>query len=331
MRPLRRWFLVTGVLLFVHACASNPFSKVGGQTELPNELAKFEVMTDLPSPTPKPSPTPTATPPVKGKKRKKGEVKVAEPTPSPGPVATELEYPSRRPEVDPLAVGEEAIYEVIYWPISAGDVFIETLPYKVINERQVYHIRWRVVSSSAANLLYRVNDMLESYMDYDGLFTHRFHQVLDESKQSKDAIEIYDQEKAQTFFWVRHSRAEGYTEKREYLAAPRFAQDWVSALYYLRMVPYRIGVPILFPLIFEGKVWEGIVIPEKRETISTVIGSKKAIVMRLEPKIDGRNVGVGRAWYSDDESRVLLKLEVKVKIGAIVFRLRQYKPGTPPS
>ena len=100
-------------------------------------------------------------------------------------------------------MGERHVFEITYFGMVAGDFTLDVLPHKRINGRQVYHVRGHALSSNLFSLFYRIDDIVETYFDYEGLFSHRFHLKLDETKQTRDSLELNDSEKKQTFFWNR--------------------------------------------------------------------------------------------------------------------------------
>lgn len=351
--------LVALLTAYAAGCASGTLGKVSGSDELPKEISpdlkqKFEVMEQSaqPQPIPQVSGTPGAVLAAgdasqggekpsahskKKKKRKHGHKKskqasdevVAAPSPTPAP----LEYPSRRPAKEPIWVGEKLSFDVSYFGVSAGEFKLEALPHKMIAGREVYHIRGNAVTSKVFNLFYRLNDMVETFIDFQGVFSHRFHIVLDETKQARDALELYDAEKAQTFYWNRWNHKErGYTETKEFDPAPRFAQDSLSVLYYLRTVPLPDGAVVTVPVVSEGKNWEAVVTVLRRETMRTPMGKVSTIVVKPETRYQGilKKQGDSFLWLTDDDRRVPVRLEAKVKVGTVVANLNFFEPGKSP-
>jgi hypothetical protein len=326
-----------------------------GSEELPKELSpelkqRFEVMEQAGQPQPMPSVVPVASPSpsplplasdVNGKKnskrggkgRKKG-AKGGEPqaAASPAPTAAFV-YPDRRPAKDPLWTGEKLTFDVSYFAVSAGLFTLEILPHKKINDREVYHIRGNAVTSQVFNLFYRLNDSVETFLDFQGLFSHRFHIVLDETQQSRDALELYDHEKAQTYYWNRWNHKErGYTETKEFQTMPRFGQDSLSVLYYLRTLPLPDGSVTTIPVVSEGKSWDAVVTVLRRERMSTPMGWRQVIVLKPETRFQGvlKKQGDSFLYLTDDENRIPVRLEAKVRIGTVVGALIAYEPGSPP-
>lgn len=351
------------ILLFtvLVACAGGgQLMKLERNSELPKELPpevqeKFEVVEVLEAKDKlisKTAPLPvevTEHIPKQIKKRKKKEkkqLKIVESLPvsttQPSQLKTNpvvqsqssFEYPVRRPEKSAIWIGEKQVYDVSYFGISAGDFIVKALPFKMVSGRKVYHIQGTAVSSSMFSLFYRLNDLVESFIDYDGIFTHRFHILLDETKQARDALELNDSEKGQTYYWNRWQRKnQPFLETKEYFAVKPFSQDSLSALYYLRSIPLPDGAVITFPVINEGKTWDAVITVLRREIVDSPLGKVRAIVLRPEAKYQGvlKKQGDQFLWLTDDERRFMLRLEAKVKIGTVVAKLKEIELGTPPT
>ncbi|MBI2712643.1 MAG: DUF3108 domain-containing protein [Bdellovibrio sp.] len=242
-------------------------------------------------------------------------------------------YPTRRPASDPIWISERMVFGIYYFGVAAGEFSLDVLPFKTIHDRKVYHIRGQARSTPVFSLFYRLNDLVESFFDYDGNFSHRFHIVIDESKQRRDAIELNDSEKKETFYWNRWERKDTpFTETKQYGKIEPFSQDSLSALYYLRTVPLEVGKVFVFPVVSEGKSWEAVCTVLRKEEFSAPTGKVKAWVIRPQMRENGeiKNKEDSFIWISDDERRVPLRVEAKVKVGTIVAKLWKFEPGMKP-
>lgn len=309
-------------------CASGTLGRLSGSDELPKDLPKevqdrFEIReSDVASATP--TPAPVLAKPEKGKKKKGAKV----PTPKPGPFT----IPYRRIEPDPLWVDEVMEFELSFLGIPAARFEFTILPYKMIGSRKTYHMRGNLTSLSVFNMIYKLNDQVESFMDYEGLFSHRYHLVQDESGQSRDQLELYDSEKGEMYYWNRQKGKEGpMNEQREFAPIQPLVQDYMSAFYSARSKTWKEGSVYTFPMAHEKKQVEGLLTYIRRESIHTILGDTPAIVLRPQVREGGQlKGGEIYIWVSDDTRRVLLRLEAKVRIGTVIGWLRNYSPGTPP-
>ena len=270
------------------------------------------------------SPTPTPGPVSAGKKTKKAS----------GAKKAAFVIPNRRSSLNPVWVGEKMTLEITYLGMSAGDFVAEVMPMKSVNERKVYHLKGGAQSSSIFSLFYKVNDWMESYWDFEGLFSHRFHLVLDQTRQSRDALELYDSEKKSAFYWNRRNHVtKGYEEKKETTTIPPWPQDAFSILYFIRQLPLEDGKVYTVPVISEGKAWEAVITVMRREKCDYPGVKTTCIVVRPQTRFEGvmrQDRGDSLLWLTDDDRRFLVQMEAKVKIGTVNAVLKKVELGAKP-
>ncbi len=310
------------------ACVSGSIRHISFTNELPTDLpkelqARFEVNdSTLPL-------KPLASKQISKKKvknrKKKSEKRDA--------LVKTFIYPHRRPAKDPIWIGEKLVYSISYFGMAAGDFLLEVMPFKAIGGRKVYHFKGNAISSAVFSVFYRLNDVVESYFDFDGAFSHRFHIVLDESKQSRDALELNDSEKQQTFYWNRwHPKDGQFAETKLFAPIASFSQDSLSALYYIRTVDLPTGTSVTIPIVSEGKTWEAICNVVRREMKDTPLGRVQTIVIQPDTKFEGvlKKNGESLLWLTDDDRHIPVRLEAKVKIGTVVASLKKIELGINP-
>ncbi len=320
--------IVVVAILLLSACSSSNLRKFD-EGDISKELSadaakKFEVK-DVGSSTP--TPTPVATPSSKSAKLsskskskiKKVEASMASPSPTP------FTPPTRRMEPMPFELGEKLSYDIRYVGVTAGTLALETLPVKEMNGRKVYHLQAKVKTMKIFELVYRVNDLVESFWDYDGLYSHRFTMDLDESKQTRKLIELYDYEKKKSLYWNRVDHVEkGQKDEKQSYDIALWSQDPISALYYLRAakLPTEPGKEFRFPLIIDGKPWEGVMHYVRKEKIYAGGKDRVANVYTFDNYQNGELKNKNNTiWVSDDERRYVLRVEAKVKVGSFAVAL----------
>lgn len=318
------WFplILTSVLVQLTGCSSTHLRKFDGEDigkEISTDVAnKFEVKDIGASATPAPEPTPSA--PAPRSKQKKKVKAGAEPA-SKAPVVPIV----RRVEPMPFDVGERLSYDLRYIGVTAATFETEVLPAKQISDRKVLQLRAHAKTLSLFELVYRVDDTMESYWDFDGLYSHRFTMNLDESKQTRKVIELYDYDKNQSLYWNRVDHVEkGFKEQKENYTIKPMSQDPLSSLFFLRVAPlpstpqgeYRM------PVVMDGKPWESVIRYLRTETIYAGGKNREARVYHLENYEQGeiRNRD-NTVWISTDEHRYLLRVETKVKVGSFAVAL----------
>jgi len=316
--------LIMSSSLILKGCASSRLKKFHSPESLPEEIpeemrGKFDVSTKESS-SPEPSSPSPQTQVISEKKASAPPIR-----------PKKIKYPQRRPQKPPMWIGEQQVFDITYFGMLAGQFTLNLLPYKKVGDRQVYHAKGVARSSALFSLFYSIDDSVETFFDYEGLFSHRFHLKLDETKQTRDSLELNDSETQKTFYWNRwHHHRKGYIErKKSYKMKAPFPQDSLSALYYVRTLPLKMGKSYRFPVVSEGKTWEAEMKVIRRETMNTPLGEVKTIVVQPFTRFKGvlKQKGKSYLWFTDDARRWLVRLEAKVKIGSVVAEWVKYRPG----
>lgn len=242
-------------------------------------------------------------------------------------------FPSRRiPGQDPVRVGEKSIYEVTYLGAAAGELEMRVESFKTVMHRKVYHLVGHARTNSiVSSILYRVDDVITSYLDYSGLFSHRYELKRNESKLTRESLELFDHAKGEEYYGFQQNHVKhGYEEGKEVKPITPFAQDSFSALFYLRFLPLEVGKQFVFPVVSEGKSWDAVADVLRREVCETPMGRKDCFVIRPETRYQGvaqqTKRGPSYLWVTDDDRRVIVRVEAKVKIGTVVADLKSFKP-----
>jgi hypothetical protein len=320
--------------LLLTACASAP---PPSSADLPDEkdfgvptaLAdKFLVKQEGPIP---PAPEPAPAPETKSKKGKKGK-KEAVAKPEKKAETKKDSWPNRWTMAPFFHPGERYRFDITYFGATAGELVLELLQPKTVANRPVYHIRGTARTTSVFSLFYRMNDVAESFMDSEGLFSHKFTLKLDESLQQRDLLELYDQQGHKVHYWSKldHKKKGKKLDQFEF-DSEAYTQDGLSAFFYLRTLPLEIGKSYEFPVSNNGKMRTVRVTAVRKEALKTKIGEIQSIVIKPEVVLDGvlKSYGDSFVWLSDDPRRIILKVDAKIKVGSVIAYLREYSSGSP--
>lgn len=233
--------------------------------------------------------------------------------------------PLRRTEELPFTLEEKLFYDIRFVGVTAATFTMEMRPFKVVNDRKVFHLFGHCKTVKLFELVYRVDDKVESFWDYDGLYSHRLTMDLDETKQSRKLIELYDYERKKSIYWNRVDHAEkGFSEQKVENDIKLWSQDPLSLLYYIRVakLPLVKGEALSIPIILDGKSWDAVLIFDRKEKI--LVGNKNydANVYKLDNFLNGELKNKDNTvWISDDEKRYILRIEAKVKVGTFAIAL----------
>jgi hypothetical protein len=303
------------------------------ELNIPPDLAKAFEVKELP-----PSGTIAAAEPVKksrSKRVKKASAKaLAGPQGVAGPATPGFVIPNRRPPgADPLQVGERIFMDVTWLATKAGEFTLEVLPFKVINGRKVYDLKGTARTSDLFSLIYKAEDWVESFVDYEGWFPYRFVLHGDETKHIRDNLELFDHAARKQYVHINDNRIQNNEihEEKGLKDLTPFSQDSLSALYYVRTQKLEDGATIHFPMTTNGNQWETVLTVIGREEVNTKMGYMKSIKTKIETRFKGvlQQQGDAFIWFSDDPHRYPVRFEAKVKIGWVAGIAKKIEPGAP--
>jgi hypothetical protein len=280
-------------------------------------------------------PTPQVKPAkAAGKKKKKKEsVKVADKKKK-GPRQPVIEdsvgFEGRRPIKDPFRVGEKVVLSLSYFNIVAGTLELAVLPMVEVNGQKAYHFQVKAVSNSLFNRVYAVDDTAVTYMSYEDLIPLNLSITLKESKQLAETRTFIDWKTNKATYWQKKvTKEHGEESKRKDWDVLPYSQNVISAVFYMRTFSYEVDKGYEFRVADEGKniVFKGEII--RKEKLHTDIGDFDTIVMKPKLTVDGAFAPVGEIliWMTDDDRKLIVRIESKIKIGSLVAKLKSIDKG----
>ena len=209
-----------------------------------------------------------------------------------------------------LTVGERLEYEVRFGPLKVGRASMEVMGVEEVRGRRTWHTRFQVTGGT---LFFRVNDVLESWIDMETFSSLRFRQQLSEGSSDR----LYEYE-------IYPERATYIQKGKEEKPSVSRPLDDGSFLYFLRTIQLELGATYEFSRYF---------MPDRnpvrldvlgRDTVDVPAGRFDALVIRPVIKAKGVFSEDGRAqvWLSNDADHVLLQMTSHLKIGSINLHLK---------
>ncbi len=237
-------------------------------------------------------------------------------------------FDGRRPEVMPYKVGEEIVMGISYFAVEAGKFTMKVEPMKQVNGRKSYHFKYIIKSSPLFNLVYRVDDVAETFVDYENLLPYSYEIHVDESKQVRETRTFFDHKNNTATMWDRKQKKGEEVEKKKITwDILSFSQNVFSVAYYLRTFTLKVGKELKVRVAHEGK---NIVMTAKvirRETIYTDAGKFDTFVVKPKFNVEGKfkPTGENYLWLTADDRKFIVRLESKIKIGSIVGEVQKIK------
>lgn len=218
----------------------------------------------------------------------------------------------------PFYKGEILRYGIRWEQVNAGSCWLEVRPFTFHNGQPAWHFQLRAESKSVVDKLFKVRELVESYVarDFSGSLFYSQHAT---GKKKKDIVVKFYRSRGQ----VQYSNFGG---KRDPVAVPPNTFDPLSSFYRMRTLDLKVGEGLEFPVSDGKKAFfqRGDVIA--RERISVPWGTMDALVLvpytthfsGIFKKSEDPTV---RVWISDDARRLPLRIQIKVVIGSIYFDL----------
>ena len=217
----------------------------------------------------------------------------------------------------PFGVGEQLNYMVAVGGARVGTGRMEVLGIEDVRGEDTFHAKFTV---EGGFLMFKVNDVLESWFDTETLYSRRFIQKIKEVNYKKDRyFEIYPERS------VLHQR--GYEE------LPSVSQplDDASFLYFVRTVPLEVGKTYTFNRYFRPDRNPVIVKVIRKEKITVPAGTFDAIV--VQPIIKSQGIfaegGEAHMWLTDDKRHMMVQFKAKVPyLKTLDLYLQSYRAAT---
>lgn len=219
------------------------------------------------------------------------------------------------PEFVGFGVGEEMVFSVQYGIVSAGEATLEIRNIAVIDDKPCYYIVSDARTNDVFSVFYRVRDRFVSLMDTTDLVSLQYQKNLREGKHKFDRSVVFDQRRHKAFY-----------EDREIPIAPR-TQDVLSALYYVRTLPLRVGQSIAIANHTDGKNYPLVVRVLAEDRVTVEAGTFDCLVVEPFLRYPGVFTQKGRirVWLTNDRYKIPVLVKSKVIIGEVSAVLKSYK------
>lgn len=219
----------------------------------------------------------------------------------------------------PFGPGELLAFDVRFGPVRVGNATMEVRQFTAIRGRRAYHTLFTL---RGGTFFYKVNDVLQSWIDTETLSSLRFAQDLEQgSRERERRFEIYPD---------RRVFVETTSENPVEQASVDNPLDDASFLYFIRTVSLNVGEQHEFNRYFRPDRNPVTIRVLRRERVTVPAGTFDAVVLR--PTIKSRGIfaedGQAEVWISDDDRRLVLQIKSRLSFGNISLHLRSYTPPT---
>ncbi|NCD31887.1 MAG: DUF3108 domain-containing protein [Spartobacteria bacterium] len=224
-------------------------------------------------------------------------------------------------------VGEDLVYR-IYWGFVPVGQCVVTTRYVDVDGYRYIRIRFRSRTNKILSSVYPVDDVLESLIEPGSFLPVRFTKNLKEGGYCAHEQTVFHHSDG-TASWNSF-----LNENTKELMIEEDTRDLISFMYFMRKQSFQPGVDMEFRVMADEDIYDVFVHPIKYETVR-LYGGDNVQSLKIEPKaaFDGLFVrkGSGWMWVSDDDQRLLTRMEASVPVANIKLILEEIRYNDPDS
>lgn len=215
----------------------------------------------------------------------------------------------------PFGIGERMDYRVKFGPLKVGQAYMEVAGLDTVDGNATYHLRFHMSGSVP---FYKLDDTQQSWLDVALLATRRYHQDSHEGNYERYREFEFDLEQG-----IR-TGLDGETD-----SIPEGALDEAAFIYFVRSVELEVGETYEWNRYYRFDRNPVILHVLRRERVRVPAGEFETIVVRPIIKAGGifAEGGEAEVYITDDERRILVRLNSKMKVGSVVLELTEYTEG----
>jgi len=219
--------------------------------------------------------------------------------------------------------GEKLVFDIKYGLITAGQATLSVEETTLRDTVAVFQITSKARTNSFFDRIFKVRDEIESIMDKEYLFSHRFTKRLQEGKYRQYRIHFYYPEHGFTLYSRYNYKTGSFDEER--IDIPGRTQDILTAFYYVRLQELVPNTSIYVHVTADGRNYNAEVKIHPPEMIKTIWGDKECL--KLEPILKGeaifKQTGEIYIWVTNDEYKIPVQLQSKIVFGSFYARLSE--------
>ena len=236
--------------------------------------------------------------------------------PARAPLAQGTALPVALPPGVPFAVGESLSYSLKFGVLRVGSANMSVRGMTSVRGLDVVHT---VFAITGGTLFFRVNDVMQSWIEPHAFASLRFWQDVNEGS--------YHARRRYEFFPERQRYAFGDQPEQQSVTTPL---DDGSFIYFIRTQPLEVGTTYTFDRYFDPVANPVKIKVLRKERIEVPAGTFDAIVVQPLIKTSGIFSEGGRAeiWFSDDSRRLMLQMKSKLSFGSLNLYLLKYRLAT---
>jgi len=236
------------------------------------------------------------------------------------PAAADAVRETRAADMDPipdiLPFAREQLIFSLYW----SGIHVGTATLEAVRGETASFITSIVHSNAVISSFYKVDDRAESR-----LLKGRpagFTLLQSEGKHRGNKETIFEPERNRVTY-INHLDK----SRHEHDMSGKLLWDVISGFYYLRRQPLETGTSVYISMFDSNKFHNAEVKVVRREMVALEDGQEISTII-VEPRLKSEGLfqksGEMLVWLTDDERRMPVRMEAKIKIGRVTAKLKSF-------
>lgn len=215
--------------------------------------------------------------------------------------------------------GEKLKYKIRYGFVTAAEATLEVAEgKKELNNKKVFHFIASGKTTSSFDILMKVRNRYDSYVDQTELLPYQFTENIREGNYRRDSYANFDWESKRVI-----------ASKGTY-KVPENTFDIISIFYFARCIDLKnvsVGQTLKMKYFLDDGVYPLNIEYVGKEKIKTATGTYECIKFSpsLQPGRVFRKDSKMYIWITNDTNRIPVKVEVEILIGSLVLELESYQ------
>lgn len=225
----------------------------------------------------------------------------------------------------PLIIGEKLTFKIRYGFIRAGTAKMSILSREDYKGQDAIHIQTTATNVSAFRWIYKVDDILNIYVNPKTMLPLYFEKKLREGSYKADLYIDYSyaDSLAKGRFIRYHGDMSIRKEKKFEVDLRSSVHDVLTAFYFVRTQPLLVGESIEVTAHERQKIYDLEVKVYRKEVVDTEAGKFRCLL--IEPLLKGEGIfkqkGRLKIWLTDDQYKIPVQMTSKVVVGHITTEL----------
>lgn len=217
------------------------------------------------------------------------------------------------PQANAFPIHENLSYDLKWAGLKAGEAQLE-----MKEDGNEVTITSRARSVPWVSVFYTVEDLVQSRLlrnsGIKGMGKPvQYRLNLREGRHRKQKEVVFDHQKGKALY-IDHLENE-----RKDFDIPGTVFDPISGFFYIRTLDLQVGKPVSVTIFDSKRVWDVEVQVLRKEKITVPAGEFQTIVVKPLMQSEGIFLRKGDVliWLSDDERKIPVMIQTKVKIGSV--------------